>query len=438
MAKSSELFEALLETLRPAMPAGVSHDLCVSTVREQLADESASITAQQIIAAERTNQKVTDAPESDLWDALVESLCETLQSAAVGTVSGDANTARTLFVARLKVIAEEANRRWLIAVPVNVDLHMGAASELSTVNTQRVVIAACETQVQLETQIENACRVIGVPAPAKGALTLPLPTQPLFVALTQGAPEPAYRKGMRSFYVGRDGLRFVEYAHDPQKDLGPVNIGDVYEPLLESWLIEVDGREVKRKTLLQVDVSLGAIELERNPKKFELYDASARVMEMYPEDASTKLQKSLGGRLARSIRIFSRAVVQTNCDLRFFLILVAFEALLNRKDSPIAEALAEYGALLTADGVEERSLLARELKSAYDARSRFVHDGQIPSEQLGEEKFAQVETLVFRTWAGTVRALLPQGEAGWSDDVFFEKLVKLKFGATWKEVAETR
>lgn len=429
MAKSSELFEALLEILRPAMPAGVSHDLCVSTVREQLADESASITAQQIIAAERINQKVTDAPESDLWDALVESLCETLQSAAVGTVSSDANTARTSFVARLKAIAEEANRRWLIAVPVNVDLHTDSVSELSTVNTQRVVVAACETQAQLEVQIEDACRVIGVPATAKGALTLTLPTQALFVALTQGAPEPAFRKGMRSFYVGRDGLRFVEYALDLQKDLGVVKAGDVYEPLLDVWLIEVDGREVKRKTLRQVDVSLGAIELTRNPRKLELYDAGARVMEMYPED--TKLQKSLGGRLARSLRIFSRAVVQTNRDLRFFLILVAFEALLNRKDSPIAEALAEYGALLTADGVEERARVARKLKSAYDARSRFVHDGQIPSELLGEEKFAEVETLVFRTWAGVVRALLPHGEDEWSDEVFFEKLIKLKFGAVW-------
>ena len=437
MAKSSELFEALLETLRPAMPAGASHDLCVSTVREQLADESASSMAQQIISAERANQKVPDAPESDLWDTLVECLCETLQSAGVRRVSSDANAARTSFVDRLKAIAEEANRRWLIAVPVNVDLHVGAVGELSTVNTQRVVIAACQTKAQLEAQIENACRVIGVPAPAKGALTLPLPTQPLFVALTQGAPDPAYRRGMRSFYVGRDGLRFVEYVHDPQKDLGPVNTGDVYEPLLESWLIEVDGREVKRKVLRQVDVSLGAIELERNPKKFQLYDAGARVMEMFPEDASTKLQKSLGGRLARSIRIFSRAVVQTNRDLRFFLILVAFEALLNRKDSPIAEALAEFGALLTVEGVEERARLARTLKGAFDARSRFVHDGQIPSELLGEEDFAEVETLVFRTWAGVVRALLPYGENGWNDDIFFEKLVKLKFGATWKEVADT-
>jgi hypothetical protein len=411
---------------------GVSYELCVSIVREQLDHENALVTAQQIIDNERTNLQLTDAPESDLWDALVVSLCETLQ------IGGDAKMARTSLVACLKAIAGEANRRWLIAVPVNVDSLTVSVSELSTVNTQRVVIPACETPAQLEAQIADACRVIGVPAPAKGALTLPLPTPALFVGLTQGAPEPAFRKGMRSFYVGRDGLRFVEYALDPQKDLGVVNAGDVYEPLLDVWLTEVAGREVKRKTLRQVDVSLGAIELTRNPRRLELYDAGARVMEMYPEDVSDKLQKSLGGRLARSLRIFSRAVVQTNRDLRFFLILVAFEALLNRKDSPIAEALAEYGALLTADGVNERAGLARELKSAYNTRSRFVHDGQIPSEQLTEEQFAQIETLVFRTWARIVRALLPYGEEGWSDDVFFEKLVKLKFGATWNEAAGTR
>lgn len=440
MAKSSELFVALLETLLPVLPAGVTHDLCIATIKEHLAEQDIALTAQRIIDDECSNQRVTDASESDLWDALIESLCEAMQSRSAGAdgVASEANSARTAFVARLKSLAAEANRRWLIAVPVNVDLHSDVMSELSTRDTPRVVIAACETQAQLDSRLETACRLLGVSAPAKGALTLPLPTRPLFVALTQGAPEAAYKKGMRSFYVGRDGLRFVESAHDPHKDLGAVNVDDVYAQLLNAWLIEVDGREVKQKTLRQVDVSLGAVELARNPKKQELYDAGARVMEMHPEDASNKLQKSLGGRLARSQRIFSRAIVQTNRDLRFFLILVAFEALLNRKDSPIAEALAEYGALLTASGVEERARLARELKSAYDSRSRFVHDGQIPSEQLGEEKFAQVETLVFRTWAGIMRQLLPHGEDGWSDDVFFEKLVKLKFGATWKDVAAAR
>ncbi|HZH32556.1 MAG TPA: hypothetical protein VEY11_17460 [Pyrinomonadaceae bacterium] len=392
-------------------------------------------TAQQIIDGERANQKVADAQESDLWEALAESLGESFTAGGGGAARGDANAARNSFVARLKAIAEEANRRWLVALPVNSDLRAGTVSELSTVSTPRVIIAACETQAQLDAQFEEACRIIGVPAPAKGASTLPLPTRPLFVALTQGAPEPAYRKGVRSFYVGRDGLRFVEYVHDPHKKLGAVGVGDVSEPILDAWLLEIGGSEVRRMTLRQVDVSLGAVELGRDPRKLELYDAGARIMEMYPEDASNKLQKSLGGRLARSLRIFSRAVMQTNRDLRFLLILVAFEALLNRKDSPIAEALAEYGALLTESGVEERARLARDLKGAYDARSRFVHDGQIPSEQLGEEKFAQYEALVFGTWAGVVRALLPHGEAGWSDDAFFERLLKLKFGATWKDVA---
>lgn len=436
MAKSSELFGSLLEALRPSVPAGASRELCLSTVREQLGDEDALRAAQEIIDNERANQKVTDAQESDLWEALAESLCDSLAGAA--GAAGDANAARSSFVARLKVIAEEASRRWLVALPVRGEARAGVVTELSTRETWRVLVPACATPAQLEARFDEACRVIGVPAPAKGALAFPLPTQPLFVALTQGAPEPAYRKGVRSFYVGRDGLRFAEYVHDRRKELGAVGAGEVYEPLAEAWLIEVGGREVRQRTLRQVDLTLGAVGLARSPRKLELYDAGARVMEMFPEDAPNKLQKSLGGRLARSLRIFSRAVVQTNRDLRFLLILVAFEALLNRKDSPIAEALAEYGALLTAGGVEARAGLARELKGAYDARSRFVHDGQIPSEQLGEEKFAQYETVVFRTWAGVARALLPYGEEGWSDEAFFERLVKLKFGATWKDVAGAR
>ena len=296
-----------------------------------------------------------------------------------------------------------------------------------------MIIPSCNTQIELAAQFNEACRLIGVSAPGRVALTLPTPV--LLVVLAQGAPEPAHRNGMRSFSVARDGLRFADYVHDPQKDPGPVRTGEVLEPFLDTWLIEIGGTDLIRKTIRQVDVSIGAVELARNPRKQQLYDAAARIMEMHPEDASTRLQKSLGGRLAGSLRIFSRAVVQTNRDLRFLLILVAFEALLNRKDAPIAEALAEYGALLNGSTVDERARLSRELKGAYEARSRFVHDGQVPSEQLTPEKFAQYESLVFRSWAGVIRALLPYGEKGWSDDAFFERLVKLKFGATWNEVA---
>ena len=425
MAKSSELFIALIGAVRPVIAAGASRESCISTVREQLENSDAIHMAERIVDIELANQKLTDAEESDVWEALIESVCESLQR--------DANAARDSFVTRLKLIAAEKNRRWLFALPVKIELQR-AVTELSTVTTHRVIIPACNIKEELDAQFEEACRVIGIPAPGKHVLRFPLPTPPLFVALVQGASEPAHRNGMRSFYVGRDGLRFAEYVLDPQKDLGPVESGEVYEPLLETWLIEVAGQEVNRKAIRQVDVSIGAVELGRNPKKLQLYDAVARIMEMHPEDASNRLQKSLGGRLARSVRIFSRAVIQTNRDLRFLLILVAFEVLLNRKDAPIAESLADYGALFNATGVEDRARLSRELKAAYDARSRFVHDGQVPSEQLGDDKFAQYERVAFHSWVGVIRNLLPCGEEGWSDDVFFEKLLKVKFGATWKEV----
>jgi len=103
VAKSSELFNALLGTLSPVIPAGASTEFCLSSVREQLENSDSLQIAQQIIDAERANQKVTDAEESDLWEALIESLCESLQR--------DANAARDSFVARLKLIAAEKNRR---------------------------------------------------------------------------------------------------------------------------------------------------------------------------------------------------------------------------------------------------------------------------------------------------------------------------------------
>jgi hypothetical protein len=41
-----------------------------------------------------------------------------------------------------------------VALPVNFDLRAG--TELSTVSTPRVIIAACETQAQLDAQFEEA------------------------------------------------------------------------------------------------------------------------------------------------------------------------------------------------------------------------------------------------------------------------------------------
>jgi hypothetical protein len=125
--------------------------------------------------------------------------------------------------------------------------------------------------------------------------------------------------------------------------------------------------------------------------------------------------------------------VESNRDLRFLLLLVAFEAVLSRKDSAIVESLSEVGALLASKGVDDRVNLARSLKRAYDLRSRFVHAGNIPSERLGETELAQAEGVVFRAWVAVMRRLVTLTDAALSDEMLFEGFTRLKFGASWSD-----
>jgi hypothetical protein len=118
--------------------------------------------------------------------------------------------------------------------------------------------------------------------------------------------------------------------------------------------------------------------------------------------------------------------------------LVAFEAVLSRRDSAIAENLSEVGALIATTIVNERVTLARALKRAYDMRSRFVHAGQVPSERLSETELAQVEGIVFQAWVSVMQRLMPLAEAAVTDQVLFDALTRLKFGATWSEAFPAR
>jgi hypothetical protein len=435
MAKTSELYSTLLDGLRSALP---SEGASIAAVEAELSDGEPGVTAQEIIRKECENKKLADVSEADLYEALILSVSEVLQAEAnpiTSTVVSDAAVAvQTAFSNRLKTFAAEADRLWLIVVPVATDFQGDAFNELSTVNARRVLIGPCDSQAQLDARLASVCGTVGV-TPAAGATPyITALRQSHFVAQTKGSGESALRNGLRSLNIGRDALRFAEFIHAPRESLGPLRAASATELVIEARLVAEDGRENVPKLLRHADVSFDGVEVLRQPRVRAFYDATARVLEAQPENTQEK-QKTFRGRVARSIRIFSRAVVQNNRDMRFLLLLVAFEVMLNRKDAPIAEALAEYGALLTVSGVEERLRLARELKKIYDTRSRFVHDGQIPSELLGEDKFARAETVVFRTWSALMRELLPFSDRGWADDDFFDRLLRLKFGSAWKEVA---
>jgi Apea-like HEPN len=422
MADLLPVFTTLISDLRTSLP---QTDVSLSEVEDLLYEGAAASTAQQIIEVKRRSEKLAEVSDADLWRALTESLVE----ASKANEKEAATVARDDFEKRLAALASEADRGWLISIPVNADGGGDVAESLAT-TALRVVVFTTGDEHQMAARFAKACQQFGETLP--GA-TPPLSGQSpaLFVVAARGTEQTAVRQAMRSLNVSRDALRFATHLQLGRTDLDPPQHAKDQTFLTDVILLDTAKKNFHTRIVRNVDASLGTVDALNNGKVRTLYDRVARILEACPEDS--RKQIDLIWRLARSIRIFSRAVGASNRDLRFLLMVIAFEAVLNRSDAPIAEALSEYGALLTKIGIGDRVDLARELKAAYKVRSLFVHEGRLPSEQLDEEKLLRTSSLVFRTWAETMRRLLPFGEQRLTDKDFFDKLVRLKFGSSFEE-----
>jgi hypothetical protein len=423
MADLLRVFTTLLADLRTSLPqAGAS----LAEMEELLSDGAAASAAQQVIEAKRRSAKLAEVPDADLWRALSDSLVE----ASKEDEGGAPAKARDNFERRLDVLASEADRAWLISIPVGAEAGGEVVETLATASAARVIISTADDSQLTGVRFTRACQRFGVTT-SNPLPTLPGRTPALFVVAARGAEETAVRQATRSLNVSRDALRFATHLQAGRADFDSPPHTNVHTPLTDVVLLDTARKSFHTRIERNVDSALGNVDALKNAKVRALYDRAAHVLEACPEDS--RKQVDLIWRIARSIRIFSRAVGVSNRDLRFLLMVIALETILNQSDAPIAEALSEYGALLTQADVDKRVNLRRELKGAYGVRSKFVHEGRLPSEQLDEEKLRHTSSLVFRTWAEIMRLLLPFGEARLTDKDFFDKLVKLKFGATFDE-----
>jgi hypothetical protein len=425
MADLLAVFTTLLYDLRTSLPKA---DASPAEVEDALSAGAPASTAQQIFEAKRRSPKFTEVSDEDLWHALTESLVEALKADEKAAPA----IAQSNFDKLLTTIASEANRVWLVIIPANGEGDTEIADVLSTAAADRIIVAASHDADQLDVRFAKACERFGATVPTS-ALPTSVEASALFVVETRGAEASATRQALRSLNVGRDALRISVHLQPGKTDLDQAQQSDAQTSLTDIVLLDTARRQFATKIERNIDTLLGPVAELSNAKVRALYDIAARILEACSEDTPAKKQIDLIWRLARSIRIFSRAVGVANLDIRFLLTLVAFETVLNRADAPIAEALSEYGALIAASGVGERVELAKELKSAYNLRSRFVHEGRLPSEQLDEEKLRRASSIVFRTWAEIMRRFLPLGDQRLTDEVFFGKLVRLKFGATFEE-----
>jgi hypothetical protein len=427
MPDVSALFTTLIQKLRSILPA---EGLSPAAVAEALADDELRGLGHEILQAERKAHGATEASDSEAWDSLTASLSEALR----GDSSAAPRTARTALTKRLKALAGDLQRRWIVVLPVqaDVDEETGVSRLLSTAASERVVVAPANSDAQLRDRLQRAFEHFQAAPPSS------LPTvgvSALFISRVVGSEDSAIRQAVGKFATGRDALRFA--FHVQSGDLGPLRHEVAGSLLSDVWLVEQLGKPTSTRIVRLGDVALGAtISSLADPRLRKLFDIAARVLETCPEGG--KDRQDLAGRLARSIRVFARAVAESNRDLRFLLLLVAFEAVLSRKDSAIAESLSEVGALLASPDIEGRVNLARALKRAYEMRSRFVHAGQIPSERFSETELAQTEGVVFQTWVAVMRRLVTLADAALTDELLFDGLARLKFGASWAEAFTAR
>ena len=92
-----------------------------------------------------------------------------------------------------------------------------------------------------------------------------------------------------------------------------------------------------------------------------------------------------------------------------------------------------------AHDAAERHKVFRDLKDAYDIRSRFVHAGEIPSLVLEARVFEQLQFLVLTVWCEVSRRFFELVDRGLTEKQLstdlddFRGIAQFRYGAPWEE-----
>lgn len=395
-----------------------------------LATDKWKTLATPIIESTKKALKAVNLEDEDMVEALINALDTGLTAPAKHIVS----KVKSDFNKNLKAIIDGTSTYWLVLLPIEADVKQDLEDYISTANGLRVVISPSTSENELRAKLNKACQKLEIPF-TLDLTELPNPSTAFLLIYTSGLAQLALDKAKEQVHICRDAFRFAEHVNRKVSGLGPLWATTVSSSIKDVYMFRKN-KKVEKKIVRREDFKFDGLDLLNDRKVRKLYDIAARLLEDHPESTASDKQIGFNWRLARSIRTFSRAVAECNQDVRFLLLLVAFEALVNRKDSPIAEAFAEYGALIAVENMDERFELATNLKLAYNARSRFVHDGKVPSDLL-KENLSKFETLVFQTWADIMLKFLQLADMGIKENEVFDGLLKMKFGATWQQAFPT-
>jgi len=302
--------------------------------------------AKPIIESTKKALKAVNLEDEDMVEALINALDTGLTAPAkhiVSKVKGDFNK-------NLKAIIEGTSTYWLVVLPIEADVKHDLEDYISTANGLRVVISPSTSENELRTKLNKACQKLET-AFTLDLAELPNPSTAFLLVYTSGLAQLALDKAKEQAHICRDAFRFAEHVNRKVSGLGPLWATTVSSSIKDVYMFRKN-KKAEKKIVRREDFKFDGLDLLHDRKVRKLYDIAARLLEDHPESTAPDKQLGFHWRLARSIRTFSRAVAECNQDVRFLLLLVAFEALVNRKDSPIAEAFAEYGALIAV----ERSL----------------------------------------------------------------------------------
>ena len=263
------------------------------------------------------------------------------------------------------------------------------------------------------------------------------------MSVCSGPPGHAAQEAVAHLAVVRDAVRYAHLVTARATGFGP-GAGRRYDAnairRLEVLLSPMTGGTLSIEPVWSADVSLDVDAVIYRAAQWRMwYDRAVRLLVTTPDTSTAGSSPPIGVRLTRSIRVISRASSQSSLDLRFLLCLVALETLVSVKHEDIAESVADVGARVIAHDAAERHKVFRDLKDAYDTRSRFVHAGEIPSLVLEASVFEQLQTRMLTVWCEVSRRFFDLVDRGLTakqlstglDDL--RGIAQFKYGAPWEE-----
>ena len=298
--------------------------------------------------------------------------------------------------AEFSAMVSGKGKKWLAFLPLT-GTHYGQSSvsfDLDTLKVPCAILPVLSGTARARALQEIAQRFAAeTPMPDESELQ-----QGTFVSVCSGPPGQAAQEAVAHLAVVRDAVRYAHLVTAGAPGFGP-GAGRRYDAnairRLEVLLCPMAGGTPSIEPVWSADVSLDVDAVIYRATQWRMwYDRAVRLFVTTPDTSTAGSSPPVGVRLTRSIRVISRAGSQSSLDLRFLLCLVALETLVSVKHEDIAESVADVGARVIAHDAAERHKVFRDLKDAYDARSRFVHAGEIPSLVLEASVFEQLQARV--------------------------------------------